>query len=46
MNFASAAVLCFFVGLLMQLVLAPFGAGILATAQLITFMGIVNKALC
>jgi hypothetical protein len=46
MNFASAAVLCFFVGLLMQLVLAPFGAGILATAQLITFVGIVNKALC
>jgi hypothetical protein len=45
-SFASAAVLCFFVGLLMQLVLAPFGAGILATAQLITFMGIIKKALC
>ena len=46
MNFAIAAVLCFTVGVLMQLVLAPFGAGILATAQLITFMGIVKKSLC
>jgi hypothetical protein len=45
-NFAIAALLCFFVGLLMQLVLAPFGAGILAIAQLITFMGIVKKTLC
>jgi hypothetical protein len=45
-NFAIAALLCFFVGLLMQLVLAPFGAGILATAQLIAFIGIVKKALC
>jgi hypothetical protein len=45
-NFTIAALFCFFVGLLMQLVLAPFGAGILATAQLVTFMGIVKKALC
>jgi hypothetical protein len=45
-NFAIAALLCFFVGVLMQLVLAPLGAGILATAQLITFTGIVKKSLC
>jgi hypothetical protein len=45
-NFGIAALLCFFVGLLVQLALAPFGAGILATAQLIAFMGIVKKSLC
>jgi hypothetical protein len=45
-NFAIAALLCFFVGLLMQLFLGPFGPGVLATAQLLTFMGIVKKALC
>jgi hypothetical protein len=45
-NFAIAALLCFFAGVLMQLVLAPFGAGILATAQLIAFMGIVKRSLC
>jgi hypothetical protein len=45
-NLAIAALLCFFVGVLMQLVIGPFGAGILAAAQLITFMGIVKKSLC
>jgi hypothetical protein len=45
-NFAIAALLCLVVGILMQLVLAPFGAAILSTAQLITFMGIVKKSLC
>jgi hypothetical protein len=45
-NFAIAAILCFFTGLIVQLALAPFGAAILATAQLIAFMGIVKKSLC
>jgi hypothetical protein len=45
-NLAIAALLCLFAGLLLQLALAPFGAGILATAQLLTFMGIVKKSLC
>jgi hypothetical protein len=45
-NCGIAAFLCFFAGLLVQLVLAPFGPGVLATAQLITFMGIVKKSLC
>jgi hypothetical protein len=46
LNFGIAAVLCFFAGLLEQFFLGPFGAGVLATAQLITFMGIVKKSLC
>jgi hypothetical protein len=45
-NFAVAAFLCLFVGLLERLVLAPFGAAVLITAQLITFLGIVKKSLC
>jgi hypothetical protein len=45
-NFGIAAFLCFFAGLLEQLLLGPFGAGVLATAQLITFMGIVKRSLC
>jgi hypothetical protein len=45
-NFGIAALLCFFAGLLEQLVLGPFGPGVLATAQLITFIGIVKKSLC
>lgn len=45
-NFAIAALLCFFAGLLIQCVLAPLGAGILAAAQLIAFMGIVKRSLC
>jgi hypothetical protein len=45
-NFGIAVFLCCFAGLLTQLVLAPFGAGVLATAQLITFLGIVKKSLC
>lgn len=45
-NFGIAAFLCFFAGLLEQLLLGPFGPGVLATAQLITFMGIVKKSLC
>jgi hypothetical protein len=45
-DFAIATFLCFSVGVILQLALAPFGAGILAAAQLITFMGIVKKSLC
>ena len=45
-NFGVAAFLCFLVGLLERLILAPFGAAVLATAQLITFLGIVRKSLC
>jgi hypothetical protein len=45
-NFGVAAFLCLFVGLLERLILAPFGAAVLATAQLITFLGIVKKSLC
>jgi hypothetical protein len=45
-NFSVAAFLCLFVGLLERLILAPFGAAVLATAQLITFLGIVKKSLC
>ena len=46
LNFSAAAFLCFFAGLLVQLIVGPFGPGVLATAQLITFMGIVKKSLC
>lgn len=45
-QFGIAAFLCFVAGLLEQLVLGPFGPAVLATAQLITFMGIVKKTLC
>jgi hypothetical protein len=45
-NFVLATFLCLFVGLLERLVLAPFGAAVLATAQLITVLGIVKKSLC
>ena len=45
-NFAVATFLCLFVGLLERLILAPFGAAVLTTAQLITFLGIVKKSLC
>jgi hypothetical protein len=46
LNFSVAAFLCSFAGLLEQLLFGPFGTGILATAQLITFMGIVKKSFC
>jgi hypothetical protein len=45
-NFGIAAFLCFFAGLLERLILGPFGAAVLGTAQLITYMGIVKKSLC
>jgi hypothetical protein len=45
-NFAVATFLCLFVGLLERLILVPFGAAVLTTAQLITFLGIVKKSLC
>jgi hypothetical protein len=46
LNFGIAALLCLFAGLLERLVLGPFGPAALATAQLVTFMGIVKKSLC
>ena len=45
-HFGVAALLCFFAGLLERLILAPFGAAVLGTAQLVTYMGIVKKSLC
>ena len=45
-HFGIAAFLCFFAGLLELLILGPFGAAVLAIAQLITYMGIVKRSLC
>ena len=45
-NFGIAVFLCYLAGCLEYLLLARFGASILATAQLITFMGIVKRSLC
>jgi hypothetical protein len=45
-NFGIAVFLCYLAGSLEYLLLAGFGASILATAQLITFLGIVKKSLC
>jgi len=45
-NLGIAVFLCYFAGLLEHLILAPFGASVLATAQLLTLMGIVKKWLC
>ena len=45
-NFGIAVFLCYSAGFLEYLLLACFGAGILATAQLLTFLSIVKKSLC
>ena len=45
-NFGIAVFLCYLAGFLEYLLLARFGASILATAQLITFLGIVKRSLC
>lgn len=45
-NFSIAVSLCYLAGSLESLILGRFGASILATAQLITFLGIVKKSLC
>lgn len=45
-NFGIAVFLCYFAGFLEYLLLERFGASILATAQLITFLGIVKRSLC
>lgn len=45
-NFGIAVFLCCFAGFLEFLLLERFGASILATAQLITFLGIVKRSLC
>jgi hypothetical protein len=45
-NFSIAVFVCYLAGSLEYLILARFGASILATAQLITFLGIVKKSLC
>jgi hypothetical protein len=44
-NFGIAVFLCCFIGLLEYLILARFGASILATAQLLTLFGIVKRLL-
>ena len=44
-NFSAAVFLCCFIGLLEHLILARFGASILATAQLLTLFGIVKRLL-
>ena len=46
LNFGIAVFLCYLAGFLEYLLLARFGAGILATAQLLTFLSIVKKSLC
>ena len=46
LNFGIAVFLCYWAGFLEYLLLARFGAGILATAQLLTFLSIVKKSLC
>lgn len=45
-NFGIAVFLCYLAGFLEYLLLERFGASILATAQLITFLGIVKRSLC
>jgi len=46
LNFGFAVFLCYLAGFLEYLLLARFGAGILAIAQLLTFLSIVKKSLC
>ena len=45
-NFGIAVFLCYFAGFLEYLLLERLGASFLATAQLITFLGIVKRSLC
>ena len=45
-NFGIAVFLCYLAGSLEYLLLARFGASILATAELLTLLGIVKKWLC
>ena len=45
LNFGIAVFLCYWAGFLEYLLLARFGAGILAIAQLLTFLSIVKKSL-
>lgn len=45
-NFSMAVFLTYPIGLLEHLFLAPFGASILATAQLLTLFVIVRRLLC
>ena len=45
-NFGIAVFLCYLVGSLEYQILARFGASILATAGLLTLLGIVKKWLC
>jgi len=45
-HFGIAVLLSYLVGAVEYMVLARFGAGILATAELLTLMGIVKKFLC
>ena len=45
-NFGIAVFLCYLAASLEYLILARFGASVLATAQLVTFLGIVKKSLC
>lgn len=46
LSFGIAVFLCYSAGFLEYLLFARFGAGILASAQLLTFLGIVKKSLC
>jgi hypothetical protein len=43
---SMVAVLCSVVGLMEYAIFAPLGASVLATVQLLTFMGFVHKWLC
>ncbi len=45
-NFGITVFLCYLAGSLEYLLLARFGASILATAELLTLLGIVKKWLC
>ena len=45
-NFGMAVLLCYLASFLEHLLLARFGASILATAQLLTLLAIVKKWLC
>jgi len=45
-HFGIAVLLCYLAGFLEYLLLARFGASILATAELLTLIGIVKKWLC
>ena len=42
-NFGIAALLCYFTAFLEQLIFAHFGASVLATAELLTLLGIIER---